>query len=102
MAQPIAYADEHGFVYPLPVGTVSPHTVAKMIPLYSQEEIDQHLAKFEAEVAAQHGNKNTFDSVDSAKTQVVQAEAVREQTLKVNTGVDLATAAAAKLGMKTK
>lgn len=102
MAQPIAYADEHGFVYPLPVGEVSRHTLDKMIPLYSQEEIDQHLAKFEAEVAAQHGGKNAFDSVDAAEAQVAQTEAVREQTLKANTGVDLATAAAAKLGLKNK
>lgn len=102
MAQPIAYADEHGFVYPLPVDKVSSNTAAKMILLYSQEEIDHHLAKFEAEVAAQHAGENDFASLDDAEEQVAQAEAAREQTLKVNTGVDLATAAAAKLGMKLK
>lgn len=104
---PIAYADATGFVtYPLLSGEASARALETFLtPLYTQEQIDESMAKFYLSQGLNADGTDRNDvgapSIEVSEMLVAAEEAARVEQGEAHTGVSIANDALAALGMAT-
>lgn len=109
MAQtPIAYADATGFVtYPLLSGEASSRALETFLtPLYTQEQIDESMAKFYLSQGLNADGTDRDDvgvqSIEVSEMLIAAEQAARVEQDAAHTGVSIADDALAALGMAVR
>lgn len=95
--QPIAFADPSGFVVPVPHNVeLSEHARVNLLtPLYTQEQVQEHMAAFYANQDATA--QQPLKSVETTEVQATTERVVRKAQSKAYTGTSIAEAARAAL-----